>query len=134
MKKKVNCIMLIDDNPDDNFVHKRVILKHDFADKVVEMESGAEALQFLKEKSDHPEDHPHLIFLDINMPGMNGWEFLEEYRKLDETLQSKFIVVMLTTSQNEKDREKALSMDILADFKTKPLTKAMMEEIMITYS
>lgn len=128
----INCIMLVDDNPDDNFFHERVIKKNNYANNVIAVESGIEALEFLKNKKLNT-DHPDLIFLDINMPKMNGWEFLEEYKKLDKELQSKMVVVMLTTSDNPDDIALAKTKDVLSDFKTKPLTKEMMDDIVKQY-
>ena len=133
MSKKLNCIMLVDDNKDDNFFHERVIRKNNNADIVIAEQSGMEALQYLKDKNLHKNAHPDLIFLDINMPGMNGWEFLEEYDKLGRELQSKIVVVMLTTSENPDDRIKAEALDLLADFKTKPLTKEILDEVIDKY-
>lgn len=134
MIMKVHCIMLVDDNKDDNFFHKRVITKNEAADVVVIKESGEEALEYLRKKQEdslHP--HPDLIFLDINMPKMNGWEFIEEYKKLDKEFQSKMVVVMLTTSENPDDRIFAKKEDIIADFRTKPLTKEMLDEILTQF-
>jgi len=128
---QLNCIMLIDDNKLDNFYHERVIRKHNAAKNVVVKESGEDALLYLRNKSSNPADmHPELIFLDINMPGMNGWEFIEEYKKLDAAFQSKMVVVMLTTSENPDDVEKAKANGVLFAFKTKPLTIEMLNEIM----
>jgi CheY-like chemotaxis protein len=124
MIKKLNCIMLIDDNPDDNFFHERVIRKCDAAENIIVMQSASVALEYLKS---NPAQCPDLIFLDINMPGMNGWEFLEEYSTLEKSLQHQVIVIMLTTSENPDDQLKAVN--IVTDFKTKPLTKLMLEEI-----
>lgn len=133
MSKKIHCILLVDDNPDDNFFHERVIMKNDFADFVIAKESGLEALDFLKQPKNSKIAHPNLIFLDINMPEMNGWEFLEEYDKLDEDQQSQVIMVMLTSSQHADDIAQASNKKTLADFKTKPLTKEMLDEIMDKY-
>lgn len=129
MSKKVKCIMLVDDNPDDNFYHERVIKKNNMAHIVLAKETAMEALEYLKSKRNDSDTHPDLIFLDINMPGMNGWEFLQEYNKLDKQLQSRAIVVMLTTSENPDDKMKSMESNVVSGFKIKPLTKEMLEEI-----
>ena len=125
--------MLIDDNADDNFIHTRVIKKSDAAVNVIAKQTALGALEYLKSKKNDKGAHPDLIFLDINMPGMNGWEFLEEYNKLEEQLQSRAVIVMLTTSENPDDKLKAKASNITSDFRTKPLTKAMLEEILNQY-
>lgn len=131
--KKLNCIMLIDDNMDDNFYHERVIRKNNAADVVLAKTSGPSALEYLKSRTNDKGTPPDLIFLDINMPGMNGWEFLQEYNKLDKELQSKAVVVMLTTSENPDDKSKAKMMNLVADFRTKPLTKEILDEVISTH-
>ena len=68
--------MLVDDNQNDNFFHEREIKKNNVETIVITKNTGIEALQYLKEKKVDEDLQPDLIFLDINMPGMNGWEFL----------------------------------------------------------
>jgi len=133
MSRKLKCIMLVDDNADDNFIHARVIKRSNAAANVIEKRTGRDALEYLKSRKNDRDTHPDLILLDINMPGMNGWEFLEEYNKLDEQLQSQAIIVMLTTSDNPDDKVKAKARNIASDFRTKPLTKGMLEEILNQY-
>ena len=122
--------MLIDDNPHDNFFHERAIKAYDKSDIVITKESGTEALEYLNTGTD---PHSDLIFLDINMPGMNAWEFLKRYDLLDKTKKSQPIIIMLTTSANPFDLEKAKQWDSVSDFITKPLTKEKMKVIADKY-
>ena len=130
MINALKCIMLIDDDDDDNFIHERAIKKNNGANVVVAVKSGKEALEYLKQMKDPPTD---LIFLDINMPTMNGWEFLQEYEKLNTELRGRVIILMLTTSGNADDMIKAKKWDFVSDFVTKPLTKDKMHEIAEKY-
>ena len=124
--------MLVDDNPDDNFFHEREIKQNNPDNIVITQNTAAKALEYLKSTSaEHP--HPDLIFLDINMPRMNGWEFLEEYNRLDEKLRSRALIIMLTTSENPDDLAKAKGWGFVADYRSKPLTEKMMEEIINKY-
>jgi CheY-like chemotaxis protein len=129
MKKKLNCVMLIDDNEDDNFFHKIVLRETGITENVKVAESGFEALDFLKNENDIPE----LIFLDINMPKMNGWEFLEEYKKLNEEQKARVVIIMLTTSLNPADRKKAASISEVNGFETKPLSPEILSAIVQRY-
>ena len=124
--------MLIDDNPDDNFFHEREINKIKFAPAIVTEESAMDALAYLKSKKENGTC-PDLIFLDINMPGMNGWDFLEQYNKLDKELQNGVVIIMLTTSENPDDKAKAKSWSFVSDYITKPLTEEVLQEIITKY-
>ena len=129
MQTKLNCIMLIDDNPDDNFFHEREINKSDSKIVVIKKNSAVAALEYLKNNRDEAFKLPDLILLDINMDGMDGWEFLKEYDLLAKELQSKVVITMLTTSENSDDMNQAKSEDSVSDFITKPLTKTIMNKI-----
>jgi CheY-like chemotaxis protein len=120
--------MLVDDNPDDNFFHERAIKQTSLTTSVVTKHTAQDALSYLKSKKTNTCLHPDLIFLDINMPGMNGWEFLQEYNQLDKAVQSKAVIIMLTTSENVEDMERASSCAV-SDFITKPLTKEKMDTV-----
>lgn len=129
MNQKLNCILLIDDDEATNVFHRLVIEEADCAEQVIAVQSGKAALEYLisEENGKHPQ--PDLIFLDINMPGMNGWEFLEAYEQLDATQKGKIMIVMLTTSLNPDDEQRARGYQTITDFKSKPLTVEMLHEL-----
>lgn len=133
MKKILNCIMLVDDNIHDNFFHEREINKNNKSTIVIAKKSGREALDYLKSTRDSNLMLPELIFLDINMPGMNGWKFLTEYELLDKDMHSRVMVVMLTTSDNPDDEAKARKYQFLTDYIIKPLTSEGIRTIIQKY-
>ena len=133
MKKKLNSIMLIDDDQATNFLHKLVIKKADCTEDVHIELNGEAALNYLNTQIDGKYPKPDLIFLDINMPRMNGWAFLEEYHKLIDGQQGVAVIVMLTTSLNPDDLELAKKFSEISEFKNKPMTQAMIMDIISRY-
>ncbi len=133
MKTKLKSILLIDDNEADNFLHTLVIKEAACTDHVVAIKSGQKALEYLRETEEGLHPQPDLIFLDINMPGMDGWEFLEEYKNLINTKKSQIVVVMLTTSPNPDDQEKARQISEISKYVNKPLSQEILDEIMKEY-
>ena len=125
--------MLVDDDEATNFINEMVIKKADCAEQVHIAENGQQALDFLQESVGGSYPHPELIFLDINMPMVNGWEFLEQYKKLDALQKGDIIIVMLTTSFNPYDQTKAEGMKEITGFRNKPLTKDVLNEILQEY-
>lgn len=121
MTQKLNKILLVDDNEADNYLHKLIISEAEVAESVVDQPDGKTALEYLEKGADQLP--PDLIFLDINMPRMNGWEFLEAYAQLPDELQSAVVIVMLTTSVFSKDRERAERLPNFSGFLSKPLTE-----------
>lgn len=129
----LNSVMLIDDNRHDNFFHETAINDTGLAKEVVKYQSAETALGFLSEAAANPTSIPPLILLDINMPCMSGWDFLEEYQKLPHEVQQKSIILMLTTSSNPSDSERAKNEPALRGFLNKPLTEEMFDEIVKTH-
>jgi len=131
--KKINCILLVDDDPTTNFLNEELITELEIAEQIHIAYNGQEALDFINltgkykgvSKKSHPR--PNLIFLDINMPLMDGFEFLEHYNKLPKSKKADIIIVFLTTSDSQKDKVKAVVNNLVADFIEKPLRK---EELM----
>lgn len=133
MKRKLNCILLIDDDEPTNFLHRMVIDEADCTEKVVVVENGREALDYLCTEKNGECPQPDLIFLDINMPAMDGWEFLEHYKGLSIAQKGRVVVVMLTTSLNPDDHEKAKRIKEISCFKNKPLSVDILQEILTEY-
>jgi CheY-like chemotaxis protein len=132
---KLNCVLVIDDDEPTNFFNQMIVEKSGCTNHVEAVQSAQEALEYLtKSVHEHGEEErypcPDLIFLDINMPAMNGWEFLEKYRQLHEKHQGKIVVVMLTTSLFPEDKVKAKDIPEIAGFENKPLTEEKLQRIL----
>jgi len=116
-------IMVIDDNPTDRYIAKRMAEKYHFAEEIILQESALEALNYIRSLENTPDLLPQFIFLDINMPGMNGYEFLEEYANLSESIRTNCIVLMITTSIHPDDFKRAENNPSVFRFLNKPLDK-----------
>lgn len=138
MKQKLNCILFIDDDEPTNFISKMLIEESNCTEHVEIAQSGQAALNYLL-NNEHVGGNnknfpcPDLIFLDINMPAMNGWEFLDKYNELDQQHKGKVITVMLTTSLNPDDRTRANENPAISSFETKPLTQEKLDRILKEY-
>src|ERR1041384_1610260 len=107
MNEPLNCIMLIDDDEDDNFFHRIVVEESGLAKSIKISETAVEALEWFQSAGNLP---PELLFLDLNLPKMNGWEFVEELEKLN--LSQRPVIIMLTTSYSPFDKQKAAQFKI----------------------
>lgn len=125
--RKFNCILLVDDDFTSNFLSKMVIEGTHVADHIHIAQNGQEALQFVNDhcfnsKTAEDNDCPDLILLDINMPVMDGFGFLEEFTKLQRVRNRNISVVMLTSSDNQKDMQRAEQYKVTG-YLDKPLTE-----------
>jgi len=116
--------LLIDDNYIDNFVTRRILESSNFAEQIIVRQSPAEAINLLREGTIKPD----VIFLDIRMPLMNGFEFLQEYDKL--LIDKKDIkIFMLSSSLDPTDMKESAGNKYITQFIHKPLTVKALEEI-----
>ncbi len=129
MKRKLNNILLIDDSDSDNFINNRIITKANVTEKITITYGAREALDYLSEPIEGQYPRPEIIFLDINMPDMTGWDFLDEYLTLSDEKKANVVVCMLTTSRLDKDRDKAASYGVVDYYSMKPLTDKKLMEI-----
>ncbi len=115
-------VMLIDDDAITNMINTKII-KMNFSFDVHDYSNAQVALDQLKQWSySFSEKLPFIIFLDINMPIMDGWEFLNEFQKLPVEVHQKSKIYMLSSSIDVEDIEKAKTYHVVSDFVSKPLT------------
>lgn len=116
----LHSILLIDDDKFTNLVHTKVVERAGLGVSVKAINNVPDAITYLSE--DKPTDErPGIIFLDINMPGLTGWDFMDLYNQLDEQYKANVVVVMLTTSLNPDDYQRAQQNGRIVDFLQKPL-------------
>ena len=118
-----NCVLLVDDDGVTNFINHRLIKKLNLTTCIQSSMNGNEALRYIKDFSSQNDQHcPELILLDINMPVLDGFEFLEEFEKLELKNRDKVKIIVLTTSTHQKDVMK-IARDAKIGYINKPLTE-----------
>lgn len=126
LDKKIHLksILLVDDDRATNFLNKRLLDKMDVATSIHIARNGVEAMDYLLKAYEGEQGFPvpDLIFLDLNMPLVNGWEFLDRYESLPEDFKNSIAVMMLTTSLRQDDIERATTNKVVKGFLHKPLT------------
>lgn len=134
-KYKVDSIVLIDDNEVDNMVNQRILEAAQFAKNVYVYTSGKSALEFLKNldrNPDFPQEWiPKLIFLDINMPIMDGFSFIEALDKLSPRIHKQMRVILLSQSSNPQVINQAKKNSLVKDYLVKPLNAEMVQKLAV---
>ncbi len=131
--KALNCVMLIDDDSATNFLHSLILEKKHFSENIIIRENGLEALNYLLHPDNDNCETPDAIFLDLNMPLMDGWQFIEEYKNLFSDRKRNIKLFILTNSDNPDDINKAQMIDEVVAYHTKPLVPNVLDELMQTY-
>lgn len=125
----INKIFCVDDDPITLMLYKMVISKATLAENIITAKNGQEALDYYDDLAEG-ETSPELMFLDLNMPIMGGWEFLdnftqEKYNRFNHTTK----IIVLSSTIDPKDIEMVKKYPIIMDFISKPITKEMLEEL-----
>lgn len=119
---KLKTILLIDDDPVTNFLNERLIKKLNLAQEILVAQNGEEGMFFLNSRIHQQINLPELIFLDLKMPVMDGFEFIEHFFGIQEDIRKKTKIIVLTTSQHAADKER-LIVSGFKDIMNKPLSE-----------
>lgn len=131
MQTSYKFVMLIDEDEIDNIINQKIMESNSFADQIMVCRTGAEALEFLAERAKQGGELPELIFLDINMPLMDGFQFLEEFEKLPSAVLDKSRVIMLSSSISPRDIDRAASNRYVKKYLNKPLNSRYLQAISV---
>jgi CheY-like chemotaxis protein len=126
---KATNILLIDDNDVDNYITRQMLLKNKVAGNIVVQSSAMDALKYLQSNLNEPVNYPDYIFLDIRMPEMDGFDFLNEYAKFPVSITNHCIIFMLTSSADQNDILRAAQNPLVKKYLNKPLSHQVLSEI-----
>ncbi len=130
MLTKSKKILIVDDDEINNIICKKIINEYNAAIKVTTVTNGKNALELLQNSGNTScVQLPDVILLDINMPVMNGWQFVDEYRKLGPELRKNITLFMLSSSQYYQDQETVSQYQEVEGLFTKPLSTSIMNKI-----
>ena len=120
---KFDLVLLVDDNDIDNFINERMITTSGFGKTVIVKNSAQGALDYLKSLEEKGSPLPKIIFLDLNMPVMDGFAFLEQYENFSDSLKSHCKVIVLSSSISPEDINRASVNPHVVKFVNKPLSE-----------
>ena len=130
MQAKTPIIALVDDDKVFQLTTSRTIQAAKLTDRILQFENGEEALSFLKEHAMETDSLPDYIFLDINMPFVDGWMFLEDFATLKTDLQKDISIYMVSSSIDPKDVNRAKGNKNVQDYITKPVSREKLTELL----
>lgn len=124
-------VCVIDDDNIYQYTARVLLESTGLAKKITSFYNGRDAISFFqKAENQNAEELPDVIFLDINMPIMNGWEFLEEYNKLHTSFPKPILVYVVSSSVDSSDMQKSRSFQAVSDYLVKPVNRSKFLELM----
>ncbi|HEY9844488.1 MAG: response regulator [Candidatus Sericytochromatia bacterium] len=122
-------VYLVDDDEIYQYTTRKYLEVRQLADKILSFTDGEEALEYLQKHLSDAEELPDLILLDLSMPVMDGWEFLEEFTQLKSQLSKPIDVVIVSSSVDIRDLERARHFREVSDYIVKPIDDAKLKQI-----
>lgn len=124
---QIDHVLLVDDDVPTNFIHEVILKKTNRFKQIDSVLSATEALTYLQARQ------PNLIFLDINMPALSGWDFIDQFRSLPLEQKEDIVIIMLSTSMDPKDRKRAEVCREIKEFISKPISPEKIEDIIVSH-
>ncbi len=125
--KKIKTACIIDDDPIFIYGTKRLMEEVDFCETVLVFQNGQDAIDGLHNLTESGEKLPCVIFLDLNMPVMNGWEFLEDFMKIPNHNREKVAIYIISSSVDPRDLERIKNYEVVNNYILKPISKEDLE-------
>lgn len=124
-------LCVIDDDEIYAFTVKRLVKITGMAQKIVFFENGQTAIDFFKANADAPDELPELVLLDLNMPILDGWQFMDQYMELQLSLSKQPAIYIISSSIDEADHVRAKAIPAVKDFIIKPINAETFKQIIL---
>ncbi len=128
--KKFESTCIIDDDPIFIYGTKRVMKEVGFCNKIMVFNNGQDAIEALTEMVGQNKELPEIIFVDLNMPIMNGWEFLEDFAKIPNKNREAVTVYIISSSVDPRDLERVKNYEVVNNYILKPISSKDLEDIL----
>lgn len=132
--EKISKLMVIDDDNIDQMAVQRYCKIGHLASEVVSLGDAESAMYYLKTMADSEDDVPDVIFLDINLPKLDGWDFLSQYGELAPFLNKKVDIYMFSSSISEEDTARARNSEYVKDYIYKPISLEKLKRVLSNYT
>lgn len=126
---KISTLCVIDDDEIYAYTIKRLVKVTGIAEKIAFFENGQTAIDFFRNNAGNPDELPELVLLDLNMPILDGWQFLDQYQQLQPSLGKQPVIYIISSSIDEADHERAKAIPAVRDFIIKPINAETFKQI-----
>lgn len=122
-------VVLIDDNPIDHYIMRTMLYNNAMCQQATYTFDGSMIIEYMEEHRTETGSLPDVIFLDLTMPDFSGWDFLEKFERLKNSLKKNIELYVMSSSVRESDRERSTKYACVSSFISKPLSKQMLNTI-----